>query len=114
MLVLPVKAGRRYPPAMSRHPDAHIAETNEIVAELEAAGLVTVTQRADGEPVYTLTPAGEQVANQMALTCRWWVTYTTLGSDTPAHSQELLGVRHGLGGDDVEIAGFINSKPFTG
>jgi len=67
MLVLPVKAGRRYPPAMSRHPDSHIAETNEIVAELEAAGLVTVTQREDGEPVYTLTPAGEQVANQMAM-----------------------------------------------
>jgi len=30
------------------HAEAHIAETNAIVAELERAGLVTVTQRKDG------------------------------------------------------------------
>jgi len=40
---------------MSKHPDAHIAETDEIAAELERAGLLTVTTREDGEPMYTLT-----------------------------------------------------------
>ena len=43
---------------MTKHPDEHIAETDAIVAELERAGLITVTQREDGEPVYTLTAAG--------------------------------------------------------
>ena len=67
MLVLCVKAGRRYPPAMSRHDDAHIAETDVLAAELERAGLLTVTTRQDGEPIYTLTPKGAQLARQLAL-----------------------------------------------
>ena len=52
---------------MSEHPGSHIAETNALAAELERAGLLTVTTRADGEPIYTLTPQGEMVARQMAL-----------------------------------------------
>ena len=50
MLVLCVKAGRRCPPAMSRHDDAHIAETDALADELGRAGLLTVTTRQDGEP----------------------------------------------------------------
>jgi len=53
---------------MSKHPDSHIEQTSAIVAELERAGLLTVTTREDGEPVYTLTPEGEQVGRQMAMT----------------------------------------------
>jgi hypothetical protein len=45
---------------MSKHPDA-------LAAELEAAGLLTVTTRDDGEVIYALTPDGERVARQMAM-----------------------------------------------
>ncbi len=40
----------------------HDAETGAIVAVLEAAGLITVEVRADGEESYVLTPDGERVA----------------------------------------------------
>jgi hypothetical protein len=44
------------------------ADVDAIVAELVAAGLVTVGTNAHGAETWTLTPAGEQVANQMAMT----------------------------------------------
>lgn len=59
-------AAGRYPQPMPDD-DLRIEETNAIVAELERAGLVTVPPREDGEPVYTLTSKGIQVANQMSL-----------------------------------------------
>ncbi len=55
----------RYPRAMT---DEHFAKTDAIVAELERAGLLTIATREDGEPVYMLTPEGERVARQLAMT----------------------------------------------
>ncbi len=49
------------------HDATHDAETDEIVAELEKAGLVTVHVRDDGQEAYTLTEQGERVARQMAM-----------------------------------------------
>jgi hypothetical protein len=37
------------------------------VAELEAAGLLTIGTDADGRETWTLTPPGVQVARQLAL-----------------------------------------------
>ena len=42
----------------------HDAETDAIVAELEKAGLITVTVRPDGQEAYTLIEQGERVARQ--------------------------------------------------
>ncbi len=67
----PIRPGSdtgRCPPRHPRHVTDHIAETDAIVAELERAGLITVTQREDGEPIYTLTPEGGQVSRQLAMT----------------------------------------------
>jgi len=47
--------------------DVETAEIAETAAALERASLIPITDREDGEPIYTLTPAGEQVANQMAM-----------------------------------------------
>mgnify|MGYP001816741948 CR=1 FL=1 len=43
------------------------AEMDAIVAELEAAGPVTVEVRPDEGEGYVLTPQGEQSARQMAM-----------------------------------------------
>ena len=56
-----------YGAAVSRHPDGHIEETNAIATELERAGLVGRYTNADGEPICRLTPQGEMVARQMAM-----------------------------------------------
>jgi hypothetical protein len=53
---------------MSRHPDAHIAETDAIAAELEAAGILTVTTEADGTVTYALTREGKAIGRQLAMT----------------------------------------------
>ncbi len=45
----------------------HDAEADAIVAVLEAAGLIAVEVRADGEESYVLTPDGERVARQLAM-----------------------------------------------
>ena len=42
-------------------------ELDAIVAELVQAGLVTIGTDADSRETWTLTPAGEQVANQIAM-----------------------------------------------
>jgi hypothetical protein len=42
-------------------------ELDTIVAELEAAGLLTVGFDADGKETWTLTPKGVQVARQLAM-----------------------------------------------
>jgi hypothetical protein len=43
------------------------AEVDAIVAEMVAAGLVTVGTDAEGRETWTLTPQGAQVATQMAI-----------------------------------------------
>jgi hypothetical protein len=45
----------------------HDAEMDAIVAELEAAGLVTVGTDADGHETWTLTEMGAQLARQMSM-----------------------------------------------
>jgi DNA-binding MarR family transcriptional regulator len=42
-------------------------DVDEIVAELVAAGLVSVGTDDDGQETWTLTAMGEQVARQMAM-----------------------------------------------
>ena len=42
-------------------------DMDAIVAELAAAGLLTIGHDAEGRETWTLTPAGEQVANQIAM-----------------------------------------------
>ena len=42
-------------------------EMDGIVAELRDAGLLTIGFDADGTETWTLTPAGEQVARQLAM-----------------------------------------------
>ena len=42
-------------------------DSDEIVAELVAAGLVTLGTDTDGVETWTLTAMGEQVARQMAM-----------------------------------------------
>lgn len=69
-------------------------EVEAIAAELEAAGLLAVESRDDGDVAYTLTPAGDHVARQMkmsgeddaaALRMRSWAdAHGRLGS---AHEQ---------------------------
>jgi hypothetical protein len=48
---------------MSRHPDAHIAELDAIAAEFEAAGILTVTTKADGTVIYALTREGKAIGS---------------------------------------------------
>jgi hypothetical protein len=43
------------------------AELDAIVADLETAGLLTIGTDAEGAVTWTLTPKGEQVAIQMAM-----------------------------------------------
>jgi hypothetical protein len=43
------------------------AETDAIIAELEHSGLVAIGHDAEGRETWTLTPAGAQVARQMAM-----------------------------------------------
>ena len=45
----------------------HDAETDALIAELEAAGLLTIGTDAEGMETWTLTPQGAQVANQLAM-----------------------------------------------
>jgi hypothetical protein len=45
----------------------HDAEADAIVAELQAAGMVTIGTDADGHETWTLTPQGEQIALQMSM-----------------------------------------------
>lgn len=56
-----------YAVAPMTHDPTHAAETDAIVAELEKAGLVTVTVRPDGQEAYTLTDQGERVGRMLAL-----------------------------------------------
>lgn len=42
-------------------------DVDDIVAELVAAGLVSVGHDADGQETWALTTLGEQVARQMAM-----------------------------------------------
>jgi hypothetical protein len=43
------------------------AETDATIAELERAGLLTIGHDVDGNETWTLTPAGKQVADQIAM-----------------------------------------------
>jgi len=45
----------------------HDPESAAIVEELQRAGFVTIGTDAEGEETWTLTPAGEQIALQMAM-----------------------------------------------
>ena len=55
----------------------HDAELDAIVADLVAAGLLTVGTDTDGHETWTLTPARAQATNQMAMSsedgagCSW-------------------------------------------
>jgi hypothetical protein len=46
----------------------HDAETDAIVAELEAAGILAVTTEADGTVTYALTREGKAIGRQLAMT----------------------------------------------
>jgi hypothetical protein len=43
------------------------AELEAIISELAQAGLVTISHDVDGNETWTLTPAGKQVADQIAM-----------------------------------------------
>jgi len=45
----------------------HDPEVDAVVEELQRAGFVTIGTDAEGNETWTLTPTGEQVANQMAM-----------------------------------------------
>jgi hypothetical protein len=46
----------------------HDAEMDAIAAELEAAGILTVTTGADGSVIYALTREGKAIGRQFAMT----------------------------------------------
>jgi hypothetical protein len=46
----------------------HDAEMDAIAAELEAAGILTVTAEADGTVTYALTREGKAIGRQLAMT----------------------------------------------
>jgi hypothetical protein len=46
----------------------HDAKVNAIAAELEAAGILTVTTEADGSVIYALTREGKAIGRQLAMT----------------------------------------------
>jgi hypothetical protein len=46
----------------------HDAEMDAIAAELEAAGILTVTTEADGSVTYALTREGKAIGRQLAMT----------------------------------------------
>jgi hypothetical protein len=60
----------------------HDPEFDAIVAELVAAGYVTIGTDADGAETWTLTPQGEQVALQMSMSSE---------DDAAALMEALLG-----------------------
>jgi hypothetical protein len=48
--------------------DDHDAELDAIAAELEAAGILTVTTEADGTVTYALTREGKAIGRRLAMT----------------------------------------------
>jgi hypothetical protein len=58
---------RALPATLHHVPDAHDAEMDAIAAELEAAGILTVTTD-DGTVTYALTREGKAIGRQLAMT----------------------------------------------
>jgi hypothetical protein len=61
------QSGSQAPPATLRPMAAHDAEMDAIAAELEAAGILTVTTEPDGTVTYALTREGKAIGRQLAM-----------------------------------------------